>query len=93
MSWISDILQAIKAPKEHRKLGLEVKKLEKDASLIKIASDEEIAKFDPKQQQLRQSIEKHYPDLNAPTSKAMRGVSLVIGLGMVAAVILLLEKC
>lgn len=33
MSWISDILQAIKAPKEHRKLGLEVKKLEKDASL------------------------------------------------------------
>jgi len=52
MSWISDILQLLNVRQERKKRRLEVEKLEKESSVIQIATDEQIAAIDPKRRAL-----------------------------------------
>src|SRR5262245_3428645 len=62
MSWLSDIISAVKAPRELIKTRLEISKLQADAkqraSLVRMPSDEDVQRFDPKAQELEDAIRK-----------------------------------
>jgi hypothetical protein len=71
MSWIGDLKDLLNFRQERKKRGLELEKLEGEARRIRVATDEEIVKHDPKRRKLDRAIETDWHSGGVPRTKSL----------------------